>query len=626
MSPAAERLRPPLSEMLRSGPSRRDEPPVARNRAAIFLRNGRRTPAECPRAMKFWNLRLRPFPTAGTLFYALLAASTCASLATISCESLTCAELLNCEGGSANSTGGSLPGPGPGAGGDAGGPGAAGGEAGSGAGGAATGGEGGDSRSSGGADSTVPLGLALTVPRNIRVRQGGKQTLSVQVERKGGLGGELTVSFTGLPEGVVSEPVVLEEGEEEADLEIAAKAGAEQTPGLPVKVIAEGPDGMKEESEVRLVVAGDPGTLEESFGSGGLVRSEGPFSSVTIASDEAIWVAGNDEVGALRLYRFERYGEMSWSVQGRGQSWYDIVSSGDRVIARFSDSPGVGTDVLRAFRLDGSVDKKFGDEGLVSLGEGIPSYGDRVATGSDGSLALANSKSTVLLEANGQPRPNFAYFDPAEARPTALAFDSKGRILTSWLTSDSAQYFMSRARPDGRLDASFGTTGKAVADLGLSSSSSAQTMRAARIWVRPDDSALLFAISSPNENRVDIIGNELAMLSFKSTGELDEKFGSEGKVVIGSDGALSTGILTEEGDVIVVYSLGYSREGRLAQYNDRGILNENFGEDGQVELLRLVSAEEVFNARVDVAYDPSAGRVIVAFSTLQFGYLASYWL
>lgn len=583
--------------------------------------------------MTFRLSRVLSLSGPGAVFSGLLVATASASLATMSCEGLTCSELQNCEEGGASSTGGGSGGA------ETGGRSTSGGAAGSSTGGSsagapsggrssASGGEGGAVGEGSGGEGVVEApGIALDVPKLLRVRQGTKVNFEVQVERQGSLKGTITLKLSGLPNGVVSDVVELAEGEEVAEFEVAATSESEQTISEDVTVVAEGPEGLKESAMTRLIVAGAPGSLDESFGNGGVLWEAAEVSYVTVAEDESIWISGKDDGGILRLYRFERNGEASWNIEVDGRGWTDLLAQGDRVFARYTGA-AEGEDALLAFDLDGTPSAGFGEEGSVDFGLGYVGIGDRVTAAPDGGFLVANSDGTFRINTDGTPTANFAYFyehESNEDRPSALAFDPKGRVLGSSRAADSTRYFMTRARADGRLDSSFGAYGVAESLTGLPSETPDQYMEPTRILARPDGSSVLVAASVPRTEPFDIDA-ELAVLSFGADGSLDEEFGSDGKVVLAPLGRQYDAFRAATGEILVLYAPGLGGYHWLGRYSDRGVLDLSFGEAGVVQLESLLGATESPVDRSDVAEDAGVGRVIAVVPGSERSYIASYWL
>lgn len=547
-----------------------------------------------------------------------------AGLLTLSCEELTCADLLTCEGGAGapNESGGSA-GNGSTGGRNSGGSGGSGGRS-----SAASGGQGGGpSGGTGGSETAGEPGLALTAPAVVRVRQGEKVRVPIRVERKGGIEGELTVSAIDLPAGIVADPAILLEGEDEVAFDLAAKAAAEQTHGRTLHLRVTGPDGLKDEVRVRLVVAGAPGSLDESFGGGGFLKVSASLSAVTIAPDESIWAAGEEGSGGpLRVYHFEHDGSPNWNVETRARYSRTLSSQGERVFVRVSGLDQENGDYLMAFGLEGLVDGAFGDEGMILLGMNMLSVDIPVQLLPDGGGLAMNAERTVRFGPDGRELSDFKFFyEPATImdRVTASAIDSKGRVLVSWRTNVSERYFLHRARAEGRLDTSFGQGGMAESWSGVPSEAVGQTMEAERILVRPDDSSILFATSAPNVERT---GNEIALLSFSSKGEFDSDFGVQGKVIVGNSFTPLGAFRATSGDVIVGYIPGYTGEPRLARYSDRGARDEEFGEDGEINLTHIFPTGDSLTRYPDFTYDSATGRVVVVISSSASAYLASYWL
>src|SRR5690606_23083795 len=142
--------------------------------------------------------------------------------------------------------------------------------------GGAPGGSGGGGAGRGGApgpDGGGPPGVELAADEGaIRLPVGGSAVVAVTAERTGGFEGDLVLEVSGLPGGVTAEPVSLPAGASEASLTLEATDAAEQGGPLALSIQVRSPedDSVAAELERALYVAGPPGSLDASFGEGGI--------------------------------------------------------------------------------------------------------------------------------------------------------------------------------------------------------------------------------------------------------------------------------------------------------------------------------------------------------------------
>jgi uncharacterized delta-60 repeat protein len=284
--------------------------------------------------------------------------------------------------------------------------------------------------------------------------------------------------------------------------------------------------GVAVQPDGRIVVAGytggddvalarydDDGSLDETFGTGGIVTGvvEGIANDVTIQPDGAIVVAGtrsrNDptgqDFGDLLVARFLDDGRPDPSFDVDGQLTTDVgqvTNEGQNVVvqpdgaivvsgsSRNPGSNGVGidhhTDVVR-YLSDGQPDGSFGTDGQVTLEDTLA--GNDLALQPDGRLVLVGTEDAtvppslpgtteellvVRLETDGDPDPGFGTDGFADLgisgqRDTAnaVALQADGRIVVGGkaksLNPDMA---VARFTADGIPDESFGDGGAFTID------------------------------------------------------------------------------------------------------------------------------------------------------------------
>ncbi len=190
------------------------------------------------------------------------------------------------------------------------------------------------------------------------------------------------------------------------------------------------------------------------------------------------------------------------------------------------------TSTITRVRLDGSLDRSFGDDGTVHIDA------EDVAVTRDGK---------ILVVATGSPKGS----KHAEARVTRL-------------------------RSDGKLDRSFGHNGEAFADFG--SEGSGQT-----IAVGSDGDILVAGIRiDATDPTTGIISADLAVARLKANGAIDTSFGTKGVIFVPVGDEIeaidiaptpSGGVIVEEGNELSAY---------LEKFNRDGSPDNRFGHQGFV--------------------------------------------
>ena len=254
------------------------------------------------------------------------------------------------------------------------------------------------------------------------------------------------------------------------------------------------------------------GTLDNTFGSSGRVRTDFPGlaavpSSVVIQPDGKIVVAG----GAFPLFTF------------------------------------LGNFELVRYHPNGSLDRSFGNGGIVTTTFPEGSYASAVALQPDGKIVAAG---TV-----------FVNFDPGEPSDT--------------------DFGLARYNPDGTPDAAFGNSGQVSTDfVGMEDD-------AFSVLIQPDGK--IVAVGSANNSATYY---DFAAVRYLSNGTIDTTFGVAGKVstdfgVGGFDRAHSAALQPD--GRIVAAGFAISQDGgvqnfAVARYTSSGVLDTTFSGDGKNQI------------------------------------------
>jgi uncharacterized delta-60 repeat protein len=254
------------------------------------------------------------------------------------------------------------------------------------------------------------------------------------------------------------------------------------------------------------------GTLDNTFGSGGRVRTDFPGlaavpSSVVIQPDGKIVVAG----GAFPLFTF------------------------------------LGNFEVVRYNRNGSLDRSFGNGGIVTTTFPQGSYAFDVALQPDGKIIAAG---TV-----------FVNFDPGESSDTDFA--------------------LARYNPDGTPDATFGSGGQVSTDfVGFEDD-------AFSVLIQPD--GRIVAVGSANDPATFY---DFAAARYLSNGMIDATFGVGGKVHTdfgdqNFDRARSAALQPD--GRIVAAGFAISQNGgvqnfAVARYTSNGILDTTFSRDGKNQI------------------------------------------
>ena len=300
------------------------------------------------------------------------------------------------------------------------------------------------------------------------------------------------------------------------------------------------------------------GTLDDSFGSNGKVLTDltGDNSyceSVALQSDGKIIVVGSTTINYnydFALARYNENGTLDASFGTGGIVTTDFIlnnpdtaysvaiqSDGKIVLAGSTSSDGIITQFAMArYNSTGFLDGSFGSGGKVITDfSGNNSAAYSIALQNDGKIVLGGTSFVG----------NYMNFALARYNTTGAideSFGSGGKVITDFSGKDDIGYSiaiqndgkivvggtarvglndnfaLARYNSNGTLDASFGTGGKVTTDF-LSSSDEGKS-----ILIQPDGKIIL------GGKTVDNLTNKFALVRYNVNGSLDSTFGTGGKV------------------------------------------------------------------------------------------------
>jgi len=339
-------------------------------------------------------------------------------------------------------------------------------------------------------------------------------------------------------------------------------------PGLNWKAngIAVQPDGKyvlvgEKDSDFAVARLNADGTLDTTFGGGdGEVVTEvsaggAEARSVAIDASQNIVVAG---------------------------SAHDNVSSYDTAVVRYDSS--------------GSLDTTFGSDGVTisQISPGVD-YAYDVKLQSDGKILLAG-ESEIATDLNfsllrytnaGALDTTFGsngistVFFGGNSYGRSVVVDSQGRILVGGhaFISGDEDFAIARFDSSGTLDATFGSSGTVVTDLGSYD-------RAIAVGVQSDGKIVLMGDTyNGNSN-----GYDFAAVRYSSSGVVDSTFGTSGiaeKLHVGPGADIAyTGVLQDEGEILIAGTSGdyFSSGIGLVRYAASGVADTSFSEDGKTSV------------------------------------------
>jgi uncharacterized delta-60 repeat protein len=275
----------------------------------------------------------------------------------------------------------------------------------------------------------------------------------------------------------------------------------------------------------------------------------------------------------------------------------DMVAQkdGKLVVVGVATTGGDSAFVLARFTPDGRLDTTFNGTGMVTTDFGatddnakavtIQPDGKIVAAGwsADG-IAIARYLPDGRLDASfggtGKVTQSFA----SGAYPFSVAVQADGKLVLAGAVRPSALYInhvaVFRFGANGALDTSFGTGGMVETDLGR------QFQAGVKVLVQADGRLVV-----PASNSTGTIDAGFAIVRYKSDGSLDPTFGTGGKVITefgpGQD-LPEDAVLQSDGKIVVAgqYDGGSASFANYSfaavRYNTDGSLDSSFGTGGKV--------------------------------------------
>lgn len=348
------------------------------------------------------------------------------------------------------------------------------------------------------------------------------------------------------------------------------------------------------------------GGLDPSFGKRGKAVTDfgGSDGIVAIAVGSRIIAAGGSS-GNVALARYLSNGSLDSSFGRDGLVVTDLGSDFDAavdvvitrshrylVLAHGSRTGGGGSQFNQSFMLrygsGGRLDPRFGDGGVLTLDPHL--FGRAMALQPDGKIIIAG---------DSMRRTDFMVERLLRSGRPDLTFGGDGKIVTDFGLQSHAydvvvqpdgkilvvgwSYFpgggstrdkptLARYRPNGGLDRTFGTNGKAVG----------ATSSAFPVGAALQSTGKIVIAASPTWGRTSgcFSSYEDLLLRFDPRGELDATFGHDGQSRVPS---VASAVTIEPDDHIVVVGYGCP-SGKLtfavSRYQSDGALDRRFGHDG----------------------------------------------
>jgi uncharacterized delta-60 repeat protein len=360
------------------------------------------------------------------------------------------------------------------------------------------------------------------------------------------------------------------------------------------------------------ILCAQPGTLDQSFGNGGITGLNMPdviheFKATAVQADGRIVCVGYMGVNAqedLLLVRFLNDGTLDASFGTGGIQTTDVLASesfwsvalqpdGKIVAAGITYTAANAQLIIARYNANGTPDATFATSGrqVFDIGDAqeqltavaVQPDGKIVATGFV--LAAANDVDMVVvrLNANGSFDTGFSgdgwttLSYGTDCAAWGLAVQADGRIVTAGYANPNGAYvgLLARFMPNGAPDLSFNATGAVLFAYNAGSSQD-------EFWdvvIQPDQK--LVAIGSTFEPEGDLL-----FTRFSSTGALDTDYGTGGSQVIDVAGTFDrswSGYQQPDGKLVVAglnQLTAGNRQVVVARLGTNGSRDAGFGTNG----------------------------------------------
>ena len=267
---------------------------------------------------------------------------------------------------------------------------------------------------------------------------------------------------------------------------------------------------------------------------------------------------------------------------------------GKIVVAGYADVGGVDQFALVRYNSDGSLDTSFNSTGKVTTAVGTGTCkGQGVTLQEDGKIVVvgysfnAGGQSCfTVLRYGADGRLDTSFGDSGkvitavakESNADSVAMQSDGKIVVAgnaFIDGNNNNFGVVRYNANGKLDSTFNETGKATADFGAHELPCSVALHG--------DGRIVVAGYITNEDK-----KQCALACFKANGSLDTTFNGTGKVItnFGGDGDAEGQSVAAQSDgktVVVGYAtVGGVQRFAVERYKTDGALDTSFGGTGRV--------------------------------------------
>ncbi len=283
------------------------------------------------------------------------------------------------------------------------------------------------------------------------------------------------------------------------------------------------------------------GTLDPTFGSGGkrlidFGTDDESVHGAALQADGKIVLAGDSRLQPA-VVRLKANGALDTTFDGDGKKLFSwgaigrvtavvVAPNGKILLGGFSGPEGGNIQVAR-MKANGALDTTFGTGGIATVDFGGTEFGEAMARQADGRILVAGRSSAggpvvARLRATGVLDPDFGGDGrvtlPGGGSLSAVLVQPDRNIVVAGNANGSATMTVTRLKPDGSLDATFGTGGTTTVAFGSLANPLGGAAR------QPNGKIVIAGYTQD--------GEDVAVARLNANGSLDPGFGVGGKATI----------------------------------------------------------------------------------------------
>jgi uncharacterized delta-60 repeat protein len=283
------------------------------------------------------------------------------------------------------------------------------------------------------------------------------------------------------------------------------------------------------------------GTLDPTFGSGGkrvvdLGSDDESVYGAALQPDGKIVLAGDSRLQPA-VVRLKANGALDTTFDGDGKKLFSwgaigrvtavvVAPNGKILLGGFSGPEGGNIQVAR-MTAKGALDTTFGAGGIATVDFGATEFGEAIARQADGRILVAGQSSAggaviARLRATGVLDTDFGGDGrvtlPGGGSLSAVLVQPDRNIVVAGNASGSAMMTVTRLKPDGSLDATFGSAGTTTVAFGSLANPLGGAAR------QPDGKIVVAGYTQD--------GEDVAVARLNTDGSLDATFGIGGKATV----------------------------------------------------------------------------------------------